>query len=195
MRYRASRMPPTATSSRHEDTPTANVGNGPQAAAGRGPSAEGRSRAALLIVPAAALVAGALLALRLHFQPPTVPVYALARPEDRVELVRGGRFELEAHPQSPVTGAVGARGFLLRGTEVRPWDPPFQVARDGSVRIAGDVDTLFAGVPAGSWEVAIAIGRPETLPTAPNDILRALSAEDDRAAAWRLVHERVDRLP
>lgn len=202
MRYRASGMPPTAVSSRHEgrdqdrhqDTGTANVGKPPA-----------RSRAALLVVPAAVAVTGALLAMRLHFQPPTVPVFALVRQDahagqaaqgaQETEVVHGGHFELEARPASPVTGAIGARAFLLRGSaagrEVRPWDPPFLVARDGSVRISGNVDSLFAAVPAGSWELAVAIGRPETLPTAPNDILRAEGSEGSGTAAWRLVRERV----
>jgi hypothetical protein len=54
------------------------------------------------------------------------------------------------------------------------------------------VDALFAGVPAGPWEVAIAVGRPETLPTAPRDILRARDGGAAGAdAAWRLVRQRI----
>jgi hypothetical protein len=64
------------------------------------------------------------------------------------------------------------------------------VAGDGTVRIAGDVDTLFAGVPKGEWEVAVAVGRPETLPTAPNDVLRARD-QHEASVSWRLVRERV----
>lgn len=146
----------------------------------------------LLLVPAAAIVAGALLVLRLHFQPPTVPPYTLAQAEDPPPLRPGSHFEVNVRPTAEVTGAVGARAFLLRGTEVRPWDPPFQVARDGTVRIAGSVDALFAGVPPGEWEIAIAIGRPETLPTAPRDVLRARNADVSAgAAAWRLVRQRI----
>jgi hypothetical protein len=157
---------------------------------------------ALLLVPAAAVVAGTLLALRLHFQPPTVPPYTLVDRGESQPLVGGGRFEVTVRPTAEVKGAVGARAFLLRGrgggpdTEVRPWDPPVLVARDGSVRIAGSVDVLFAGVPAGEWEIALAIGRPETLPTAPKDILRARAADTDAGpAAWRLVRERIRLAP
>jgi hypothetical protein len=54
------------------------------------------------------------------------------------------------------------------------------------VRISGPVDSLFAGVPPGPWQVAVAVGRPETLPTAPRDVLRARDS-DGGTTAWRLV--------
>jgi hypothetical protein len=149
-----------------------------------------------LLLPAAVGVAAGLLALRLHFQPPTVPTYTLALPRgatgdgggEPVRVAWGGLFSVEVRPDAPVVGAVGARAFLVRGAEVRPWDPPFAVERDGSLRIEGAVDTLFAGVPEGSWEIALAVGRPETLPTAPRDVLRGGAGG---AAAWRLVRERI----
>jgi hypothetical protein len=149
-----------------------------------------RNRFALAIVPAAALVAVALVALRLHFQPPTVPAFALADAGEEMVLHRGGRFELYARPEAPVTGAIGARGFLLRDDQVRPWDPPFSVERDGAIRIAGPVDKLFADVPDGPWEVAVAVGRPENLPTAPRDVLRARELYA-RSLSWRLVRRPV----
>jgi hypothetical protein len=150
-----------------------------------------RNRFALAIVPAAAAVAVALVALRLHFQPPTVPVFALAGSAgEETALHRGGRFELYARPEAPVTGAIGARGFLLREDQVRPWDPPFSVERDGAIHIAGPVDRLFADVPDGPWEVAVAVGRPENLPTAPRDVLRARE-QDARSLSWRLVCQRI----
>ncbi len=101
----------------------------------------------------------------------------------------GGRFQVDLRPDAHVEGAIAARAFLLRDGQVRPWDPPFEVTRDGSVRIAGPVDALFAGVPSGPWEIAVAVGRPETLPTAPKTILRARddAASETGDAAWRLV--------
>ncbi len=150
----------------------------------------GRSnRLAVLVVPAAVGATGVLLALRMHFQPPTVPPYVLAVPSDLTVLRPGGLFELELRPTETVTGAVGARAFLVRGSEVRPWEPSFEVARDGSVRLAGAVDSLFAGVPAGDWEIDVAIGRPETLPAAARDVLRGRDA--DAGAAWHVVRERI----
>jgi hypothetical protein len=75
------------------------------------------------------------------------------------------------------------------------------VDRDGSLRISGSVDALFAGVPAGPWEIAVAVGRPENLPASPRDVLRARDLDATRAprdaspdagaAAWHLVVQRV----
>jgi hypothetical protein len=145
------------------------------------------------------LVTAALLVLRLHYQPPTVPAYVIDRadpaPAAPVELRPGGRFVLQVRPLGPVEGAVGARTFLVRDDTVRAWEAPFAVSRDGSVRIEGPVESLFAGVPAGAWDVAVAVGRPENLPTAPRDVLRArdgsLARSARDAAAWHLVVERV----
>jgi hypothetical protein len=97
---------------------------------------------------------------------------------------------MELRPTAPVEGAVGARGFLVRDNVVRPWDAPFVVDRDGTVRIAGAVDSLFAGVPSGEWDIAVAVGRPENLPTAPRDVLRARDSSGGGAASWHLVVER-----
>ena len=157
-----------------------------------------RNTIALLLVPSAVVAAGALVLIRLHFQPPNVPRYvatvsgdlhATVRdagpPEDR-PLRRDSLFEIELRPQGAVTGAVGARAFLLRGDEVHAWDPPFSVSLDGVVRIAGTVDRLFEGVPRGRWEVAIAVGRPEVLPTAPRDVLYRRD-DDPILAGWHLV--------
>jgi len=144
----------------------------------------------LLLVPAAAAVAAGLVAIRVHFEPPTVPGYSLANDAGDVALGPGTAFEMVLRPASPVRGAIGARAFLLRGNDVRPWDAPSSVGLDGSVRIAGPVDVLFAGVPAGKWEIAVAVGRPEVLPTAPRDITRSRDA-DARPSAWRLVRERI----
>jgi hypothetical protein len=148
---------------------------------------------ALLLVPSALAVAGLLLVLRLHFQPPSVPAYRIADADAAgatVEVHPGARFTLEVRPAEPVVGAVAARGFLLRGDEVRAWDPPFEVSRDGTLRIAGPVDVLFAGVPQGEWELALAVGRPENLPTAPRDVLRARD-EDAGTVVWHLLRERI----
>jgi len=144
----------------------------------------------LALVPAAAVVAAGLVALRLHFEPPTIPAYSLAADGGEAVLRPGASFEMVIAPASPVKGAIGARAFLLRGGEVRPWNVPASVGLDGSVRIAGQVDTLFAGVPPGTWEIAVAVGRPEVLPTAPRDIL-ASTAADTRPSAWRAVRERI----
>jgi hypothetical protein len=160
---------------------------------------------ALALVPAAAAVAGALVLLRLHYQPPTVPEYRVVGDDGGAhDIDRTGSFDLELRPEAAVEGAIGARAFLLRVDEIaplagssgewdrlRPWDPPVDVSRHGTVRIAGPSGALFAGVPEGSWEVAVSVGRPEVLPTAPRDVLEARTRDRGGAAAWRLVVERV----
>ncbi len=157
-----------------------------------------QNKIALALLPGAAVVAVALVGLRLHFQPPTVPDFAIVRDavaSDERSLAPGDRFSLEIRPGATLEGAIAARGFLLRGEEARAWDAPFTVGTDGAVRVEGPVDALFAGVPGGAWEVAILVGRPETLPTAPKDVLRARDAAEAKSpastASWRLVRERI----
>ncbi len=145
---------------------------------------------ALLLVPAAVAVAGGLLVARLQLEPPTVPAFALAGDGGVRTVRRGETFEMTVLPQAQAAGAIGARAFLVRGDEVRPWTAPYSVALDGTVTISGPCEVLFDGVPPGAWDVAIAVGRPETLPTAPRDILRAQDAGAGDAA-WRLVRQRI----
>jgi hypothetical protein len=139
----------------------------------------------------AALTAVVLLLVRLRLEPPTVPAYMLDG-TDGGELVlqSGHRFRMDFEPRGQVTGAVGAHAFLVRGDEVRTWEPTFDVDRDGSVHVNGLVDKLFDGVPAGRWEVVVAVGRPETLPTAPRDVLLKWDA-GDADAPWHLVRETI----
>lgn len=146
--------------------------------------------AALLLVPAAVAVAVVLLVMRVRLQPPTVPAYVLEEGGPAV-LAPGERFVMVAEPTNQVTGAVGVHAFLLQDDTVRSWEPPFEIVRGGTVRVEGPVDKLFAGVPAGQWDVALAIGRPEMLPTAPSDVLRARDADAGAPAAWHLVRTHV----
>jgi hypothetical protein len=147
--------------------------------------------AALLVAPAAVVVAIVLLVLRVRLEPPTVPAYVLVEGGPPV-LSRSERFEMVVDPTNQVTGAIGVRAFLLQDDTVRPWDPPVEVERGGTVRVEGPVDRLFAGVPPGDWDVALVVGRPETLPSAAADVLRARSASADGGdAAYHLVRMHV----
>jgi hypothetical protein len=147
--------------------------------------------AALLVAPAAVVAAAVLLVLRLRLEPPTVPAYVLVEGGPPV-LSKDARFEMVVDPTNQVTGAIGVKAFLLQNDTVRPWDPPVDVERGGTVRVEGPVDRLFAGVPAGDWDVALVVGRPETLPTATADVLRARNASaDGGAAAYHLVRMHV----
>ena len=72
-----------------------------------------------------------------------------------------------------------------------PWDAAqFLVDRDGTLHVRGPVDTLFRGVPPGDWEVAIVVGRPETLPNEPRYVLGARDG-DAGTGGWMLLRERV----
>jgi hypothetical protein len=148
-------------------------------------------RIAVLVVPAGVLVAVAAVALRLHFQPPTVPPYTLAGDAGaEVTLLPGTVFEMVARPSAPSAGVVAAKGFLFRGQEQRLWEPPFTVDVDGTVHVAGAAATLFKGVPAGAWDIALVVGRPETLPTMPGDV--EAPREAGGPAAWHVLRERVN---
>ncbi|HXX68625.1 MAG TPA: hypothetical protein VEK07_15665 [Polyangiaceae bacterium] len=164
-------------------------------------SASARRAAAIALVPTAVATALALVVLRVHFQPPSLSRYVESTGGGDsdgaggvtlapVSLQPDGRFEMELRPTAPVRGAVGARGFLLNGDDVRPWDPPLSVSIDGIVRVVGPVERLFAGIPTGTWDVAIAVGRPEFLPTAPNDVVQARD-HGREGSGWQLLIKRI----
>ena len=160
--------------------------------------------AALVLAPTAAAVAVVMLVLRMRIEPPTVPPYrvtavrvmpdVLEPPEASAELALhpGERLKLTLEPEGQLTGAIGGRVFLVRGEQVRPVEPQpeFFVDRDGTMHVEADASALFAGVAAGEWDVAIAVGRPETLPRAPADVLHA-PAPGAQGAPWFLVRQHV----
>jgi hypothetical protein len=162
-------------------------------------AAEGRSgkTAALVLVPTAVLVAVVMLALRMRIEPPTVPPYRIAASDgasasSTAVLRPGDKLALTLEPVGQLTGAITGRAFLIQGRQVRNVEPDFLVDRDGTIHVAGDVGKLFAGVAPGQWELAIAVGRPETLPRTPADVLRASDADAGGVeAAWVLVREAV----
>ncbi|WP_437730065.1 hypothetical protein [Sorangium sp. So ce1335] len=124
---------------------------------------------------------------------PPVPVYAIAisggeqalRSTNRnpgAEPAPGGeatsvgpesRLEITLRPATRVEGPLEVRAFLIRDGGARPWDVKVELSSQGAARIAGDRKTLFRGVPAGHLEIALAIGRPGSLPAGPEDVLRA----------------------
>ncbi len=144
---------------------------------------------AVLLVPGAILVAVVMLVLRVYVQPLTIPPYVIAA-SATTELRPGQQFSLELDPQGPLTGAVGAKAYLTRGSLVREWEPIFAVDKDGTIHVAGPVDKLFAGVPTGEWELDVVVGRPELLPRSPEDALKGRDVEVS-GGAWHLLHERL----
>jgi hypothetical protein len=148
---------------------------------------------AMVLAPSAVAVAVLLLVLRMHVQPMKIPPYAISPPPADgapIDVKAGTQFSLAIEPRGPLTGAVMARAFLMQGNAARPWEPQFLVDKDGTIHVAGPVDTLFAGVPAGEWELDVIVGRPEMLPQSTADALKGRDAPPG-ASAWALVHERI----
>ncbi|XXY45103.1 hypothetical protein WME91_34385 [Sorangium sp. So ce269] len=121
---------------------------------------------------------------------PPMPAYAVAvsggdqtmrsapgaAPEDgqATSVGPGSRLEVALRPATRVEGPLEVRAFLIRDGEARPWDVKVELSSQGAARIAGDREALFQGVPAGRFQIALAIGRPGSLPAGPEDVLRAL---------------------
>lgn len=108
----------------------------------------------------------------------------------------GSLIDLILRPEQAVTEPVEVRAFLLRPGEAQAWTPPMERSAEGAVRIHGPVESLLSISP-GEWTLAIAVGRPGTLPTDPGE-LRPLVEEGraPTAGSWRLLTRRfllVDR--
>ncbi|HSP78024.1 MAG TPA: hypothetical protein VLQ93_05820, partial [Myxococcaceae bacterium] len=112
---------------------------------------------------------------------PPVPAYALSLSGEQTvrsevpgpEVARlgpGSRLELILRPEREVEGAVEVRAFLLRPGEARRWTPPMEHSPEGAVRIHGPVEELLP-IPPGEWTLALAVGRPGTLPEEPEAIV------------------------
>lgn len=155
------------------------------------PSAAGRSGrvAALVLAPGGVLVAVVLLVLRLNVEPLAIPPYSIAAGAP-TQLAPGSTYTLEIDPKGALTGAIAAHGFLMRGNEVRQWEPLFAVDKDGTMHVQGPVDTLFKDVPAGAWDLYVVVGRPELMPRSLNDALKGLDAGAG-PSAWTLLHQSI----
>ncbi|WP_438007561.1 hypothetical protein WME89_01790 [Sorangium sp. So ce321] len=136
---------------------------------------------------------------------PPVPAYAVAvsggdqtlrsapgaAPENGLatSVGPGSRLEISLRPATRVEGPLEVRAFLIRDGEAHPWDVKIELSRQGAARIAGDREALFQGVPAGRFQIALAIGRPGSLPTGPEDVLRALKLRETpgvRLLQWEI---------
>lgn len=152
------------------------------------------------LVPALAALAAAaaVLLLVLPRQAPPLPGYALSlsseqavragTPEPEVpRLGPGSQLDVLLRPETAVEGPVDVRAFLIRRGEARSWTPPLERSPEGAVRIRGPVEALLP-VPPGEWTLAIAVGRPGTLPESPDEVrARVEEGRAPEAGAWRLL--------
>jgi len=115
-----------------------------------------------------------------------------SRVPSAVLLGPGSSLEILLRPATPEQKPIAVRGFLLRDERARLWEIKPDVSPDGAVRIAGERETLFPNMPAGSYEIVIAVGRPGALPNA-----NAVTAGklDARVRMFRRSIELVDRRP
>jgi hypothetical protein len=175
-----------------------------------------RRRALTALLAGAPLVAAAaaLFFLFRQVQSPGVPSYELmvaggerverstpdAAPSETRRLGPGSSLTLTLRPATSVEGAVAVRGALVpvsaAGTldrGARAWSPPVTITPDGVARVTGTKEALFPGVPAGTWEIILAVGRAEALPSGADALADAAAKAGEPGSddAVRVLRARV----
>lgn len=84
--------------------------------------------------------------------------------EQRVLLRAESRVALTLRPERAIEGDIGVRAFLAGDGGARPFDAPFVVATNGTVRLTGVAGELFREVPDGAFTIVVAVGRKRSLP-------------------------------
>jgi hypothetical protein len=161
-----------------------------------------RRGATLAVAVVLAVAAAIALFIRpMHEERATLPAYALvvsggdratrgaATPTDEIAVTRGSKLEIVLRPATSVKGEVAARAFLVQGDVAKEWSPPVSVSPDGAIRIDATGEMLAAG----TWDVALAVGRPSELPSEPEAIVRAFAHRDEQRS-WQLLVTRVRRV-
>lgn len=176
-------------------------------------------RTILVATPLAAAAAAAVFLLRPAEKTSPVPSYELvisggerearSATDPAVGVLRlgpGSRLTLTLRPATSVEGPIAVRGLLVQGGHIAPsekdpakgdravreWSPQVAITSDGAARIDGAKEALFPGIPAGEWEILLAVGRPSELPAA--DTLReaaALPESETPESAFRVRRARV----
>ncbi len=107
-----------------------------------------------------------------------------------VHLGAGDHVVVVLRPAARVEGPVAARAFWRGAGPAEVWSAPLEVADGGAVRLDGSGDALFGGRP-GRWEIAIAVGRPEAMPTDAAQVFQMLDEGGvDPEAPYRLLTAR-----
>jgi hypothetical protein len=168
----------------------------------------------LAAAPLVAAAAAVFFFLR-PVRSPAVPSYELmvaggeqvqrstpdAPPSEVRRLGPGSSLTLTLRPATRVEGPVAVRGALapvsatgtLERGGSRVWSPPITITPEGAVRITGTKEALFQSVPAGTWEILVAVGRSEALPSGADALVDAAArASEPRSDdAVRVLRARV----
>ncbi|HVK70865.1 MAG TPA: hypothetical protein VM694_40700 [Polyangium sp.] len=106
-------------------------------------------------------------------------------PSLTVRLGSGSSLEILLRPATSDRKPIAAGGFLIQDGRARVWEVQPEISLDGAIRITGDRQTLFPNVPAGSYEIVIAVGRPGALPDADAVARGAAGERDARVRLFR----------
>lgn len=106
-------------------------------------------------------------------QDPNRPVYVLrGAKSSNAHSGRGTPFQITLTAGAPASGPATMQAFLVRFGAVIPLDLHQEIPdASKSIVIEGHRESLFPHVPEGSYELWIAVGRPGTIPTTPEDLL------------------------
>lgn len=128
---------------------------------------------------ALALAAGLFLFLRSRDGTEALPTYQAilsgadsvhrSTPEPGKVVSRGASLVLVAQPRESVKGALEARAFAGCGGALAKVETPITIASSGAARIQGTPESLFGPAAEGPCALALAIGRPGTLPDRAED--------------------------
>jgi hypothetical protein len=150
-----------------------------------------RFRRLTIATSAFALAAAVLLFVRARDGSQTLPPYEVsfvggeqplrgpsATDPGEHKFSRGQRFRILLRPRTALQDRVGAKLFLRRADDVRVWDAPVDVSNEGAIRVVTSLDTL---PPAsdGAWELVVAVGRPDALPSTGAELDEAHAARGD----------------
>jgi hypothetical protein len=92
-------------------------------------------------------------------------VQALRAEQPMGKLGPSARLELVLRPSRAVEGPVAARLFLIEAGRAREWKASTEVSPDGAVRVIAQGADV-GPVASSEVEVAVAVARPDALPSA-----------------------------
>jgi hypothetical protein len=106
-------------------------------------------------------------------------------PRPPLRLGPGSSLEIVLRPATPDRKPIAAGGFLIQDGRARVWPIQPEISPDGAIRVAGERETLFPNLAAGSYEIVIAVGRVGALPEADAVVRGAAAEADPRVRLFR----------